>query len=58
VVREAEVIIIIIKLRGMSPRANTDRMTPRLSAKLVPTFGDRGYRVVIAKDPYGRNLRF
>jgi hypothetical protein len=26
----------------------------RLSAKLVPTFADRGCRVVSATDPYGR----
>jgi hypothetical protein len=28
----------------------------RLSAKLVPTFADRGCRVVSATDPYGRIL--
>jgi hypothetical protein len=28
----------------------------RLSAKLVPTFADRGCRVVSSADPYGRNL--
>jgi hypothetical protein len=34
------------KLRGLSPRAIcTDR---RLSAKLVPTFTDRGFRVICA----------
>jgi hypothetical protein len=26
----------------------------RLSAKLVPTFADRGYHVVSVADPYGR----
>jgi hypothetical protein len=33
----------------------TDR---RLSAKLVPNFEDRGYRVVSSKNPYGRILGF
>jgi hypothetical protein len=27
-----------------------------MSAKLVPTFADRGYRVVSATDPHGRIL--
>jgi hypothetical protein len=44
------------KLRGLSPRANyTDR---RLSEKLVPTFADRGCRVVSATDPHSRILCF
>jgi hypothetical protein len=44
------------KLRGLRPRANcTDR---RLSAKLVTTFVNRGYRVVSATDSYGRILGF
>jgi hypothetical protein len=30
----------------------------RLSAKFVPTFADRGCRVVRANDPYGRILEF
>jgi hypothetical protein len=30
----------------------------RLSAKLVPTFADRDFRVVSAADPYGRILGF
>jgi hypothetical protein len=30
----------------------------RLSAKLVPTFADRGCHVVIVTDPYGRILGF
>jgi hypothetical protein len=30
----------------------------RLSAKLVPTFADRGCHVVSATDPYGRILGF
>jgi hypothetical protein len=33
----------------------TDR---RLSAKLVPTFADRGCHVVSVTDPYGRILDF
>jgi hypothetical protein len=31
---------------------------PPLSAKLVPTFADRGCRVVSATDPHGRILGF
>jgi hypothetical protein len=30
----------------------------RLSANLVPTFADRGRRVISATDPHGRNLGF
>jgi hypothetical protein len=30
----------------------------RLSAKLVATFADKGYRMVIVTDPYGRILGF
>jgi hypothetical protein len=30
----------------------------RLSAKLVPTFADRGYHMVSVTDPYGRIFRF
>jgi hypothetical protein len=30
----------------------------RLSAKLVPTFADRGCHVVSVTDPYGRNIGF
>jgi hypothetical protein len=30
----------------------------RLSAKLVPTFADRGYRLISATDPHGRILGF
>jgi hypothetical protein len=30
----------------------------RLSAKLLPTFADRGCRVVSVKDPYGSVLGF
>jgi hypothetical protein len=47
------------KLRGLSTKANyTDRANRRLSAKLVPTFVDRGCGVVSATDPPGRNLGF
>jgi hypothetical protein len=47
------------KLRGMSPRANyTQQSDRRLSAKLVPTFADRGCHVVSVTDPYGRILGF
>jgi hypothetical protein len=44
------------ELRGFSPQANyTERTSDRLlSAKLVPTFADRGCRVVSATDPHGR----
>jgi hypothetical protein len=40
------------KLHGLSPHANyTDRLSDRLSAKLVPTLADRGCRVVSATIP-------
>jgi hypothetical protein len=40
---------------AFSPQANyTDRATAALSAKLVPTFADRGCYVVSATDSYGR----
>jgi hypothetical protein len=29
-----------------------------MTAKLVPTFADRGFNVVSVKDPYGRFLGF
>jgi hypothetical protein len=48
------------KLRGLSPSA-CELYRPsdsRLSAKLVPTFEDRGSRVVSATDPYSRILAF
>jgi hypothetical protein len=39
---------------AFSPQANyTDRGDRRMSAKLVPTFADRGCHVVSATDPYG-----
>jgi hypothetical protein len=44
------------ELCGLSPRVNyTDR---RLSAKLVPTFADKGCLVVSSTDHYGRILGF
>jgi hypothetical protein len=41
---------------AFSPQVNyTDRPSDRrMSAKLLPTFADRGCRVVSATDPYGR----
>jgi hypothetical protein len=41
---------------AFSPQANyTDRPSDHcLLAKLVPTFADRGFRVVSATDPPGR----
>jgi hypothetical protein len=41
------------KLRGLSLYRPSDH---RMSAKLVPTFADRRYRVVSATDPYCHNL--
>jgi hypothetical protein len=47
------------KLRGLSPQANyTDRATGGMSPKLVPTFADKGCRVVSVTDPHGRILGF
>jgi hypothetical protein len=48
------------KLRGLSRQANyTDLPSDRrMSAKLVPTFANRGCRVVSATDPHGRILGF
>jgi hypothetical protein len=44
------------ELRGLGPQVYyTDR---RMSGKLVPTFADRGCRVVSATDPHGRTLGF
>jgi hypothetical protein len=43
------------------PESATEQYRPsdrRLSAKLVPTFVDRGCHVVSVTDPYGRNLGF
>jgi hypothetical protein len=50
-------IALKLKLNSVafSPYANyTDRATAALSAKLVPTFANRGCHVVSATDPYGR----
>jgi hypothetical protein len=47
------------KLRGFSPQSELYRSSyRRLWAKLLPTFADRGCRVVGATDPHGRNLGF
>jgi hypothetical protein len=47
------------KLHGLSSRTNyTERSDRLLSAKLVPTFADRGCRVVSATDPYCRIVGF
>jgi hypothetical protein len=43
------------KLRGFIPRVN---YIDRVTAKLVPTFADIGYRVVSAIDPHDRILGF
>jgi hypothetical protein len=54
------VLSLSLSLHGLSPRANyTDRPNNRrLSAKLVPTFSERGCHMVSVTDPYGRNLDF
>jgi hypothetical protein len=47
------------ELRGLSPRAKyADRATWGLSAKLVPTFVDKGCQVVSVTNHHGRNLGF
>jgi hypothetical protein len=46
---EADMVYFKVILRHF-----TDRATAALSAKLVPTFPDRGCHVVSAMDPYGR----
>jgi hypothetical protein len=47
------------KLRDISPASKLYRPSYcRLSAKLVPTFVDRGCYVVSTTDPYGRILGF
>jgi hypothetical protein len=44
---------------AFSPQENyTDRATAALSAKLVPTFADRGCRVVSPTDPLAVNSVF
>jgi hypothetical protein len=45
-------------LRGLSSRAKYTDSDRHLSAKLVPTFEDRGCHVVSVTDPYARNLDF
>jgi hypothetical protein len=41
------------KFRGLSPQENYPLSDRHLSAKLVPTFADRGCHVVSVTDPYG-----
>jgi hypothetical protein len=59
-----QIIIIIqsinqsINLRGLSASELYRPSDRRMSEKLVPTFADRGCRVVSATDPYGRILGF
>jgi hypothetical protein len=53
----------ILKLNNSTPwpESGSELYRPsdrRLSAKLVPTFSDRGCRVVSITDPYGRILGF
>jgi CBS-domain-containing membrane protein len=43
---------------AVSVRERTILNDRRLSAKLVPTFADRGCHVVSVTDPYGRILGF
>jgi hypothetical protein len=44
------------KLRDFSPQAKyTDRATAACRRSLVPTFADRGCRVVSATNPHGRS---
>jgi hypothetical protein len=45
---------VYIKLRGFLVRKRTIPSGRRLSAKLVPTFADRGCRVVSTADSHGR----
>jgi hypothetical protein len=45
-------------LRGLSPRANYTDSDRHMSAKLLPTFADRGCHVVSVTDPSGRILIF
>jgi hypothetical protein len=54
------VTIIIIKQTPW-PESTSELHRPsdrRFSAKLVPTFADRGCHVVSVTDPYGRILEF
>jgi hypothetical protein len=55
--------IIMSKLKTKTPwpESASELYRPsysRLSAKLVPTFADRGCNVVSAADPYGHILSF
>jgi hypothetical protein len=42
------------KLRGFGPRANYAARGPPFVGEVVPTFSERGCRVVIATDSHGR----
>jgi hypothetical protein len=57
-VRFAKIISVKKPSKTPWPYSASEPNNHRLSAKLVPTFADRGYRVVSATDPYGRNLCF
>jgi hypothetical protein len=46
------------QLRGLSPRANYTEQTAASSAKIVPTFADRGCHVISATDPHSRIFGF
>jgi hypothetical protein len=50
-----ELLTLAQQLGGFSPRAN---YTGRLSAKLVPTFANRGMSQSARLIPYGRNSAF
>jgi hypothetical protein len=54
-------VICIMKKKSQWPESASKRYHPsdrRLSAKVVPTFADRGCNVVNVTDTYGRNLGF
>jgi hypothetical protein len=51
----------ILILKSPWPESTSELYRPSdygMSAKLVPTFADRGYHVVTVTDPYGRILGF
>jgi hypothetical protein len=55
----ALIIIIIIIIKWSESVSELYRPSDRrLSAKLAPTFADRGCHVVAVTDPYGRILAF
>jgi hypothetical protein len=58
---ENEHFVLVIPLKPPWPESASEQYQPsnrRLSAKIVPTFADRGCHVVSVTDPYGRNLGF